>query len=57
MMRNHNFMTPARQRQPEILSFWAKVCVWNMKILLCSIEQKTQKILLNSEKFYPKRPN
>jgi len=34
----------------EILSFRAKFCVWNMKILLCSIEQKTQKKSCSTQK-------
>jgi len=41
-------MTPARLAPAEISSFWTKFCVgmgWDMKILLCLIEQKTQKNL------------
>jgi len=50
-MRNHNSITPARYVAPaEILSFWEKFCVWDMKILLCSIEQKTQKKSCSTQK-------
>jgi len=46
-MRNHNSFL--------ILSFWAKFCVWDMKILLWSIEQKTPKNLAQLRKILSKK--
>jgi len=54
-MRNHTSMTPARYSAGRNFEFLGKFCVWDMKILLCSIEQKTPKNLAQLRKILSKK--
>jgi len=54
VMRNHTSMTRQRYSAGRNFEFLGKFCVWDMKILFCSIEQKTQKSCSTQKNFIQK---